>query len=655
METNMMKNNVYTLLKLSGTRFIGLGVFLLFVFFSALAQELDSLERLLSDPSLDQKERITLLDDLSWAYMNTNMKRSIAYSQDGLSLARSFGDQLMIATFDRNIGVAFYMGSVYDSAQYYLDRALTQAKQVEEDRLVAVIHVAFGNLAQAQSQYHFALNEYLQALAIFEHLSYTAALAPLYSNIAAMYQNIHHFDLALQYLHLAREQAEANADDQSLAGIYIALSDIALTQGEPMEVSMQYVKHAIRINEAIGHQPNSAISYLTLAKIYYTYDDYVAAMSAAEKGLRIAEETEFPSLIAHAYVEISNVFLHQDLFRQAVEAADRALSHETMDANITMNAHTNLAISHAHLGNPELTELHLDLYRAEVDQYATQHYQRSLSELEVLFETEKKELQIKNLERQRQYYLVLGIILVVLVLILIGYLVNLYRLALSRKRLAEAETERLKKEKQLIAVQAALDGEAAERSRLARDLHDGLGSMLSVVKFNLPQMDKGALIESLDVERFKRALGMLDHSIQELRRVAHHMMPESLLRFGLRVSLSDFCDSVPGVSFHYFGDEVRLSEKLEVLVYRCIHELVNNALKHADATQINVQLVQEEDRISFTVQDNGKGFDPERTSEGMGLTNIRQRIAAFDGDLNIYSSPAGTEVHVEFNLIGTHD
>lgn len=651
----MRKNNMHKSLKPSGTKSLGLGFVMFFAAFTALSQDLDSLERLLAEPNLDQKERIIVLDDLSWAYMNTNMQRSIAYSQKGLSLARASGDQLMIATFDRNIGVAFYMGSVYDSAQYYLDRALMQAKQTEEERLVAVIHVAFGNLAQAQSQYHFALNEYLQALAIFEKLSYTAGLAPLYSNIAAMYQNIHHFDQALQYLQLAREQAEANADDQSLAGIYIALSDIALTQGAPMEVSMDYVNEAIRLNIAIDHQPNIAVSYLTLAKIHYTHDEFAAAMLAAEKGLQIAEKTEFPSLIAHAYVEISNVFLHQDLFRQAMEAADRALSQETRDANITMNAYTNLAISHAHLGNPELTELHLDLYRAEVDQYATQHYQRSLSELEILFETEKKEIQIQYLERQRQYYMGLGIILVLLVLILIGFLVNRYRLALSRKRLAEAETEQLKKEKQLIAVQAALDGEAAERSRLARDLHDGLGSMLSVVKFNLPQMDKGALIESVDVERFQRALGMLDDSIQELRRVAHHMMPESLLRFGLRVSLSDFCDSVPGVSFHYFGDEVRLSEKLEVLVYRCIHELVNNALKHADAEQINVQLIQEEGRISFTVQDNGKGFDPENTSEGMGLMNIRQRIAAFDGDLNIYSSPSGTEVHVEFNLGGTND
>src|SRR5690606_16177210 len=108
------------------------------------------------------------------------------------------------------------------------------------------------------------------------------------------------------------------------------------------------------------------------------------------------------------------------------------------------------------------------------------------------------------------------------------------------RKLAEEESRRLEQEKQLVAVQATLDGEAAERSRLAKDLHDGLGGMLSAVKLNLPQIKGNALLEAVDVTRFQTALGMLDDSIQELRRVAHHMMPESLMRYGLKVSLADF-------------------------------------------------------------------------------------------------------------------
>jgi signal transduction histidine kinase len=129
------------------------------------------------------------------------------------------------------------------------------------------------------------------------------------------------------------------------------------------------------------------------------------------------------------------------------------------------------------------------------------------------------------------------------------------------------------------------------------------------------------------------------------------MMPETLLRYGLKPSLEDFCLSVPIVQFHYFGTGDRLEDKLELLIYRCVHELVNNALKYSGATGINVQLLQDADRLSLTVQDNGCGFDTEAPAKGMGLKNIHDRIAAYNGKVTIYSSPGkGTEVYVEIAL-----
>ena len=105
------------------------------------------------------------------------------------------------------------------------------------------------------------------------------------------------------------------------------------------------------------------------------------------------------------------------------------------------------------------------------------------------------------------------------------------------------------------------------------------------------------------------------------------------------------------MEFHYFGNEQRLDNKLEVLIYRAAHELVNNALKHAAAIQVNVQLVQEPDRLSLTVQDNGQGFDPSITPAGMGLENIRNRVETHGGKMTIYSEPGnGTEINLEFDL-----
>ncbi|MDR1793628.1 MAG: ATP-binding protein [Bacteroidales bacterium] len=164
-------------------------------------------------------------------------------------------------------------------------------------------------------------------------------------------------------------------------------------------------------------------------------------------------------------------------------------------------------------------------------------------------------------------------------------------------------------------------------------------------------MRKGAYIEKEDVRIFDSALTMLDNSISELRRVASHLIPEILTRYGLKTALSNFCDAIPIAQFHYYGNEKRLEQKLEITVYRVICELINNALKHAQAEHIIVQLVQEPDSIAFTIQDDGKGFDTQQISHGIGLLNIKKTIAAYNGTIDFDSKPGkGTIISGKLEL-----
>jgi len=168
-------------------------------------------------------------------------------------------------------------------------------------------------------------------------------------------------------------------------------------------------------------------------------------------------------------------------------------------------------------------------------------------------------------------------------------------------------------------------------------------------------MKGNAIITKEGIDQYDHALGLLDTSIKELRHVAHNLMPETLFKFGLRQTLSDFCEGVGGsllkVSFAFYGVEKRYDEKLEIASYRIVQELVNNAMKHSGGTEIEVQMVSEEERLSFTVQDNGKGIDPVSTAEskGKGLANIRSRVASFGGHFDLSSEHGkGTEAIVEF-------
>jgi signal transduction histidine kinase len=168
-------------------------------------------------------------------------------------------------------------------------------------------------------------------------------------------------------------------------------------------------------------------------------------------------------------------------------------------------------------------------------------------------------------------------------------------------------------------------------------------------------MKGNAIITREAIDMYDHALSLLDTSIKELRHVAHNLMPETLFKYGLKQTLSDFCDGVGAgaikVSFAFYGIEKRYDEKLEIASYRIIQELVNNTIKHAEATEIAIQLVSEDERLSITVQDNGKGIDLEaqNLSKGKGLANIRSRVASFGGHFDLSSEHGkGTEAIIEF-------
>lgn len=618
--------------------------------FLLCGQSVDSLEQLLAEKSLTDAARIQLYYDLSWAYKNIDVNRSIDFGKKGLVLAQKTGDSKKEASLYFNIGTAYYAGGTYDTAMIYLEKARTLADKLQNYRQQSSIYNAYANIYNVQSLYEMALENYFAAVRILEDHNDTQGQAVLYYNIGNIYQRMENFEQAFKYFRITEELATDAGSQEVLAGVYVSLSNITFHQGKPSAVSVDYAHKAAEISRKAGDKYRENFAIQALAQLYSLHDDYVTAEPIARQALAMAKELGFPSLITPALVILADIYFQQGQYAQSVVLAGEALAIDSTDYNHTKDIYTNLAVANAYLGHPELTHKYMDSYRTASDRYANESYQKTLSGMEIKYETEKKELQIASLEQERKLSIWLGVACVAILLIALALAFIRYRLAVNRRKLAEEETRRLEQEKQLVAVQATLDGEAAERTRLAKDLHDGLGSMLSAVKINLPQVKGDAVLEAVDVSRFQTALGMLDDSIRELRRVAHHMMPESLLRYGLKISLSDFCDAIAIAQFHYFGSEARLPEKLEIMVYRCIHELVNNALKHAAGTQINVQLVQESERVSFTVQDDGKGFDAHTVSEGMGLRNIRQRVAAFQGKMAVYSSEQGTEIHVELEL-----
>lgn len=626
---------------------LALYMLMAFVPIASLGQKLDSLERILKTKKLTNQEKIDIHKDLAHGYINDEPIRSRSFSMVGHDLTERTGDQKSKVKFLYYLGSSYYVSMMFDSAAFFLDKSLVLARiNGDEDSEVSILKM-YGQLYRRQGQYEKALERYFEAAKLGAQLPDDQKIGDVYMGIGGTYHLMQNNTQALLYYGKAEQIALKYGNGQNLGDIYLSLSSVYRNEDDGKQKAIHYAEESLKIHRNSGERSNEISALQALCGAYFQYDDYLSAMKYAEEALLLAKEISNNNLIAHSYSDISSISYYMKQYEKSAEMALVALETDSTDHHLKLTIFSNLPLIYAHLGNFNGMEEYMEKYKLAVDNYSNETYQNSLSAMEVKYQTEKKELKIEALEAQKKFYILLGIAGFSILLIALAFGFLRYRLAVSRRKLAEEEAQRIQKEKQFVAVQATLDGEAAERTRLAKDLHDGLGGMLSAVRLNLPQVKGDALLEAVDVTRFQTALGMLDDSIRELRRVAHHMMPESLLRYGLKVSLTDFCTAIPIADFHYFGDEARLPEKLEIMVYRCIHELVNNALKHSGAERINVQLVQEIERLSFTVQDDGRGFDRQTVTEGMGLRNIRQRVDAFQGEMNIYSNEKGTEVHVE--------
>jgi signal transduction histidine kinase len=213
----------------------------------------------------------------------------------------------------------------------------------------------------------------------------------------------------------------------------------------------------------------------------------------------------------------------------------------------------------------------------------------------------------------------------------------------------------MQREKQLSTLDAMLQGQEEERGRLARDLHDGLGGMLSGIQQTLFQMKGNQILPETAATGLNQVIAHLDASISELRHIARNMMPEALVRFGLKDALQDYCDYVQETAdltilFQSYGLEERLSQQTEVVLFRIVQELLNNVIKHAGATQAIVQVLRHENKLHLTVEDNGKGMDLAAVEKapGVGWVNIRSRAGYLNGALDLHSLPGkGTSVSIE--------
>ncbi len=619
----------------------------------------DSLERVLATDPPEGLQLVALYNTLSNGYRHKAEKR-IEYARRCITAGEPLDSWELVADCYMQIGLAHDGETRYDSTLIYFNRALAAAERMRDfpkrfdqrtiDDLLASIYGNTGNLYNIQGLIHEATDYYLRALELFEKHGLMGHQANVYYNIGEMYLAMENYSQAEEYYLRTEDIAHQMGDSLFMAYVDGGLSIVEMERGN-YDRALERALAAHAYYFAHPEEESFQVSVLnTLATICLNGPgDVDRAEEYVRQALGLIDTQEVWVVTQSATLGLlAEVHLARGEWRAARDAALQSLALDDLEFTNTLPAYKVLAKAYSHLGDTARADEYFDRHDSLQTTWATRNYQMAIREMETRYETEKKETRIATLEDERRLMVWLGIAAGAVLLLALATLFLLWRWTAGRRRISEQQIVQLEQEKQLVATQAVLDGELQERTRLARDLHDGLGSILAAAKYNFADIRKNGH-KPLDMERYDTAVGLLDDSMREMRRVAHHLMPEALGTAGLRQSIADFCATVPHVKFSWYGDSERLDPNMEVIIYRIMHELVSNALNHSGAEHIIVQVVKEGGRISLTVQDDGRGFDPASPSPGMGLTNIRARVAALNGNLLVDSRPGGgTEINVEF-------
>ena len=599
---------------------------------------------------------------------------------------------------------------------HYLKRDTAQAHAHghQARQLAAALHdtvaqarteYGLGLLAHSQGRMATALNHFQVAARLWQALGETRQISYNERAIGTSLTNMGQFSDAMRYLLQGLRHSQAAADSTGVAQSYAAIGQLQVSMRDYPAAQASY-EQALHRWKRLRAVPGIVDALNHLAIIQRDTWQYGPAAATVREGLRQARADS--SLTLRLLITLGVLYQKQEHWAASLPPLRRAERLVRQDASISPLRRSDLfsllglslvrngqavaaapymreALVLARQGHAPLEEVDALDGLAEVaaarHEYAAafgyEHRRgilqdslhstavaRQTSELQVRYQAVERDARIQvqtaqlraqqQLISRRNTQLLAGAVVA-------GLLAALAYLAYTRYRLRqrlEHEQERQQQLHQRVA--AVLAAEENERRRIGADLHDSLGQLLAAAQLNLHALRRelGTAAPPTQHELLSNAAAVVDESVREMRGISHNLMPNALLLRGLGAAVRDFLDKLPGhhglrAEVQVFGLEARLDPTVESVLFRVVQELVQNIIKHAQATEITLQLVQSDTELTIVVEDNGIGFAahaPEMPA-GLGIRNVHSRVAYLGGQVHFDSAPGrGTTVALDVPL-----
>jgi signal transduction histidine kinase len=640
---------------------------------------IDSLSGLMRSASTE-KEKARLHIRMAREYLSYDTLKARENLNEGFRLATKSEDNMGVGMYHLYASYMLCNKGAYKegltafatASEHFKDflsgKSVTAAEKTETESLLLDAELSQGNVLLELFEYEKAVDAFWKVLKQLEQMDFpekNAALASTYQSIALAYYHQSQYQTALQYYLTAVPYALKSGNERVAAesNIYAAMCYTLVKKFDSSALLLQKAEPAVMKSEDAILKTSYYARKAELARFTESWQEAVNNYDLAIRYAKATSNIYMQSTFSHAK---ARCLVKLNRFPEAREAglSALALARSIGKKREILEAQKVLSITEAAAGNFREAYAYLEQHQKGIDSLQSGEITERIQALDKKYQSALKEEKIIRLQKDNQIQELvsnrrktLNYILALSLAALLGIGALGYRNYLQKQKLQQLRITELESEKKLMATEAVLKGEEQERTRLAKDLHDGLGGMLSGIKYSLHTMKGNMIMTPENTQAFERSIDMLDSSITEMRRVAHNMMPDVLLRYGLEAALKDYITEINNsgiiniVSQSIGAENRNLDQTTIFALYRVFQELINNAIKHSGATEVLVQTFWEPGKLIANVEDNGKGFDTSilNNAEGIGWKNIRSRVDFIKGTIDIHSTPGkGTFVNLEF-------
>lgn len=481
-----------------------------------------------------------------------------------------------------------------------------------------------------------------------------------YQEIATTYSANYDFKNALNYDNKSIVILRKHGEKKSL-GITLLNTGFSYYTLNYLDSALMLYDEAEPIFEEIGLDIGKAYTVGNRALVYWKQGDYQTAEHDLLKAIEMLKPLGDQYGMADYHNQLGNIYLEQNNIEKTIWHTEKAI-HMGEDLGLKEQIRdASLLLSELYTGQNQYQKAleYQTQFLAYKDSIENTEQTKKMADMRTEFEVNLREKEIDLLEKQQVLqwtYIAIAVGLLILAVVLLLYFRQRFKttrlLATVERKRQNDKIKNLLGTQETKALQSMVKGRDNERRRLAQELHNHFGSLLATVKVNMNGLD------DVSSPKQQTIMSLVDQACDDIRNMSHSLNMGISENFGLVPALRELTTHLKqsgelDVEFSASMGEVQIDSENEIIIYRIVQELVSNVLKHSNANKLSVLLTcfEEENLINIIVQDNGKGFDTNQLSNGIGLNSMREMVDSCQGEIKFDSNASsGTTVNIDFPI-----